>query len=205
MENNQLPKIDKKSFIKKTFKKIIGLIAFVLVVVFIKYGYIPIKPIIIGIGIVSILILINAFLSFKYPNIFKSLDSKQVIDDLEKNKPKEMNKKQLIKTILIIIGVSLAFVWFIYLTLYIFFREPIPVKIILIVSGIFIVVLTLSMLLMYKYRNYITLAKIRKTFLVIGILLIIFNVGLILLEGGKSLYYMDIGLGIYFISLYKKD
>ena len=176
-----------------------------MVIVFIQYRYIPINPILIAFGIVIPLMLIGSFLSFKYPNIFKSLDSKQVIDDLEKNKPKEMNKKQLIKTILIIIGVSLAFVWFIYLALYIFFREPIPVKIILIVSGIFIVVLTLSMLLMYKYRNYITLAKIRKTFLVIGILLIIFNVGLILLEGGKSLYYMDIGLGIYFISLYKKD
>ncbi len=115
MENNQPEKLDKKSFIKKAIVSILGSIAFGLLLVFIAYGQIPFKPILIAITICIVVMSISFFFAFKYP-------------------------------------------------------------------------------------NRISPANFRKIFLILGILIVIFNLGLIMIEGGKINYYLSIILGLYFIS-----
>jgi len=117
---------------------------------------------------------------------------------MENNQPQKIDKKLFIKRVLTIMGGSIAIALF---GLFVSYGKAIPVKITLIVIGIFIVVFPTLMLLAYRYSNYITSDKIRKFFLVLGILTVIVNLALIIIEGGRTDYYLGIALGLYFISV----
>ncbi|MFA5392486.1 MAG: hypothetical protein WC306_02200 [Candidatus Paceibacterota bacterium] len=116
---------------------------------------------------------------------------------MENNQLLKIDKKLIIKRVLTIMGGSIIFALF---GLFISYGKAIPVKTTLIVIGIFIVVFPISMLLIYRYRNYIMPDKIRKFFLVLGILTVVVNLALIIIEGGRTDYYLGIALGLYFIS-----
>jgi len=116
---------------------------------------------------------------------------------MENNQLPKIDKKLFIKRVLTIMGGSIAIALF---GLFISYGKAIPVKTTLIVIGIFIVVFPTLMLLAYRYSNYVTPDKIRKFFLVLGILTVIVNLALIIIEGGKTDYYLGIALGLYFIS-----
>jgi len=118
---------------------------------------------------------------------------------MENNQLPKIDKKFFIKRVLTIMGGSIALA---LIGIFISYGKAIPVKLTLIVIGIFIVVFPTSMLLIYKYRNYnyIRPDKIRKFFLVLGILTVIVNLALIIIEGGRTDYYLGIALGLYFIS-----
>ena len=117
---------------------------------------------------------------------------------MENNQLPKIDKKLFIKRVLTIMGGSIAIALF---GLFISYGKAIPVKTTLIVIGIFIVVFPTLMLLAYRYSNYITSDKIRKFFLVLGILTVIVNLALIIIEGGRTDYYLGIALGLYFISV----
>jgi len=116
---------------------------------------------------------------------------------MENNQLPKIDKKLFIKRVLTIMGGSIAIALF---GLFISYGKAIPVKTTLIVIGIFIVAFPTLMLLAYKYRNYIIPDKIRKFFLVLGILTVIVNLALIIIEGGRTDYYLGVILGLYFIS-----
>ncbi len=61
MENNQPQKLDKKSFIKKELKKIIGLVILVVIGVYIQHGYMPIKIVVVVLGTMIPLMLLSSF------------------------------------------------------------------------------------------------------------------------------------------------
>jgi len=116
---------------------------------------------------------------------------------MENNQLPKIDKKLIVKRVLIIMGGSIVLALF---SLFISYGKAIPVKTTLIVIGIFIVVFPILMLLTYKYRNYISPDKIRKFFLVLGILTVVVNLALIIIEGGRIDYYLGVILGLYFIS-----
>ena len=116
---------------------------------------------------------------------------------MENNQLPKIDNKLLVKKILVNTAASIAFGLFLA---FIAYGGRIPIKPALIAIGILIVVLPMSIFFAARYRNYITPDKIRKFFLVLGILTVIVNLALIIIEGGKTDYYLGIALGLYFIS-----
>ncbi len=116
---------------------------------------------------------------------------------MENNQLPKIDNKLLIKKILVNTAAAAAFGLFL---VFIAYGGRIPVKAVLIAVGMLIVVLPMSMFLGARYRRYITTAKIKKGFLIIGILMVIVNLALIIIEGGRIHYYLGIALGLYFIS-----
>jgi len=122
---------------------------------------------------------------------------------MENNISQKIDKKLIIKNILI------PLIWIIAFTLPIIFIQygGIPVKVTLISYGILVVMLTTGMMLRLKYPpNRISVVIIRKFFLVFGILMIIVNLALLLMEGSNIIYYIDVGVGlclIYYSRTYK--
>lgn len=116
---------------------------------------------------------------------------------MENNQLPKIDNKFLIKKILANTGAAIAFA---LILVFISYGKAIPVKATLIAIGILIVVLPMSIFFAARYRNFITAAKIRKFFLVLGILIVIVNLALIIIEGGTTNYYLGIALGLYFIS-----
>lgn len=118
---------------------------------------------------------------------------------MENNQLPKIDNKLLVKKILVNTAASAAFGLFLA---FIAYGGRIPIKPALIAIGILIVVLPMSMFLAARYRNYITpdKNKIRKLFLVLGILTVIVNLVLIIIEGGRIDYYLGVILGLYFIS-----
>lgn len=105
------------------------------------------------------LMLMSSFLFFKYPDVFKYLRYfyfGQVLNHEERNKLKEMSKKQIIKIILANIGITLLFSWSLFFGLYIVFRLSIPVQALLIASGFLIIFISMVIYLNYKHsqKNY---------------------------------------------------
>ena len=117
---------------------------------------------------------------------------------MENNQLPKIDNKPLVKKILAITGATIAF----SLILIFFSYGTIPMKGTLIGIGILIVVLPTFMFLGFKYRSNTIVArtKIRKSFLVLGILIVIVNLVLIIIEGGRIHHYLNIILGLYFIS-----
>ncbi len=116
---------------------------------------------------------------------------------MENNQLPKIDNKLLIKKILANTAAAIVFG---LILIFISYGKAIPVKATLIAIGICIVVLPTSILFAAKYRNYITPDKIRKFFLILGILMVIVNLTLIIIGGGKNEYYLGIALGFYFIS-----
>ena len=115
---------------------------------------------------------------------------------MKNNQPPKLDKKSFIKKVLISIVGSIAFGLFLIFIVY----GQIPFKPMLIAITICIVVMSTSFFFAFKYPNRISSANFRKMFLIIGILIVIFNLGLIIIEGGKMNYYLSVMLGLYLIN-----
>jgi len=116
---------------------------------------------------------------------------------MENNQLPKIDNKLLVKKILVNTVASAAFGLFLA---FIAYGGRIPIKPTLIAIGILIVVLPMSIFFAARYRSYIAPDKIRKFFLVLGILTVIVNLALIIIEGGRIDYYLGVILGLYFIS-----
>ena len=114
---------------------------------------------------------------------------------MENDQPQKLDKKFFIKKSLINMGALIAFV---LLLVFIVYGGAIPVRATLIALGVLIAIMLITTLFYFKYPN-IKAAKIQKAFLIIGILMVIVNLALIIIEGGKTDYYLGIALGLYFI------
>jgi len=110
-------------------------------------------------------------------------------------KPQKLDKKTFIKKSLINMVALIAFV---LVLIFIVYGGAIPVRATLIAIGMLIVIILITTLFYFKYPN-IRAAKIRKAFLIVGILTVIVNLALIIIKGGKIDYYLGVILGLYFI------
>lgn len=165
MENNQLQKLDKKSFIKKELKKIIGLVILVLIGVYIQqFEYLSIKIIIVALAFIISFMLSYSFLSFKYPDLhdmrnhtmfslmlghdkFLEYGYGPVVNyflgrPMNYTKAKSWLKRQFLTDLVIVNLFALP----LFFALYIFFEMPIHISILvfLIASNCFIIWASIS-------------------------------------------------------------
>jgi len=118
---------------------------------------------------------------------------------MENNQPEKLDKKSFIKKALIGILGSIAFGLFLAFIVY---GGRIPIKPALIAVGIMTVIMSAAYIFAYKYpphRTHMTTSKFRKIFLILGILMVIVNLALIIIEGNKTNYYLGAIGGLFFI------
>jgi len=115
---------------------------------------------------------------------------------MENNQLSKIDKKLFIKKSLVNMGKLIAFV---LILVFIVYGGAIPVKATLIAMGVLIAIILITTLFYFKYPN-VGADKIKKACLIVGILMVIVNLALIIIEGGKIDYYLGIALGLYFIS-----
>jgi uncharacterized membrane protein len=115
---------------------------------------------------------------------------------MENNQPQRLDKKLFIKKTLISTTVAMAFGLFL---IFIAYGGRISIKPALIAIGICIVVMSMASIFAFKYPSRIITAKFRKQFLILGILIVIVDLALIIIEGHKINYYFGIIGGLFFI------
>lgn len=156
MENNQPQKLDKKSFLKKELKYIIGLVILVVIGVYIQHGYMPIKIVVVVLVTIISFMLLNSFLLFKYPDLQninilghnKFFDYGPVVNYFlgHPNNYTEAKSWEKRRFLTYYLGIGTLFFWLILFASYIFFEMPIsiPVLVLLIASGCFTILASIS-------------------------------------------------------------
>ena len=123
---------------------------------------------------------------------------------MENNQPEKLDKKLFIKKALV--DIAIAIVYFLLPTFITYGR--IPVKFFLIVLGVCIVLGSTIAFFSLKYANRMLPTKFRKIpkiFIILGILMVIVNLALIIIERGKTDYYSGVILGLIFIYYSRSD
>jgi hypothetical protein len=190
MENNQPQKLDKKSFIKKILKGIIGAIAICfLFIIFINHGQISLTLILFTLVTIGMFIVVLSIKHFPY--------ARHTI--LSKFEGPFVNK-----VLISIIGTILYALFVIFIT-----YGEIPsdlIKPTLAAIGITTIIMLIGFFFSYKYPNAIKSIDFSKVFLVLGIVMIIFGLLLIIIERTIFPYCLVFipGLYIFYWGLFYK-
>ncbi len=155
MENNRQQKLDRKSFFKKEFKKIIGLVILVVISIYIQPEYLPIKIALVVLVTIISFMLLNSLLLFKYSDLQninilghnKFFDYGPIVNYLLGHPNNYIEAKSWEKRrFLTYLGISTLFFWLILFASYIFLKMPIPtpVLVLLIISGCFTILASIS-------------------------------------------------------------